>query len=338
MKLSIIIPVYNVEKHIARCIQSLLSQGLNAIEYEIIIVNDGSKDNSVEIAKGFQSKHSNVFVFNKENSGVGSARNFGLDVAKGTYIYFIDPDDYLANNTLKLILDCIEINDLEVLTFLSKGTENTNLYDSTTNISENLSISKISGTNYIGNNGYKNEVWWYIIKKEHLNKIGLRFIEGRWMEDAIFTANLLINTSKAAHLPIDAHRHVKVKGSAMTSKEPSHYLKVIYDNANAALMYKPLIESIKRNEENEACLERLKARQQSFVFFLMIRILKSTIKLKEVKKIIKNMNKINAYPLNSFLGNDYNGFIYTLLVKLFNIKSVYYFLFLVSNPLLKLKK
>ncbi len=338
MRLSIVVPVYNVEKHIAGCIQSLLNQDLNANEYEIIVVNDGSKDNSIEIVEKFKLKHSNISVLNKKNGGVGSARNFGLDVAKGKYVYFIDPDDYLANNTLKIILDCIEVNDLEVLTFLSQGTTSTNLYDSTTDISENLSVSKINGTNYIANNGYKNEVWWYIIKKEHLNKIGLRFIEGRWMEDAIFTASLLIKTSQVAHLPIDAHRHVKVKGSAMTSKEPSHYLKVIYDNANAALMYKPLIESIKKNEENKACHERLKARQQSFVFFLMIRILKSTIKLKEVKKIIKNMNEINAYPLNSFLGNDYNGFIYTLLVKLFNIKSAYYFLFLVSNPLLRLKK
>ena len=70
----------------------------------------------------------------------------------------------------------------------------------------------------------------------------------------------------------------------------------------------------------------------------MVRILKSTIKLKEVKKIIANMNRISAYPLNSFLGKDYHGFIYSLLVKLFNIRSVYYFLFLVSNPLLRLKK
>ncbi len=338
MRLSIIIPVYNVEMHIARCIQSLLNQDLNAYDYEIIIVNDGSKDNSIEIAKGFQSKHSNIFIVNKENGGVGSARNAGLDVAKGQYIYFIDPDDYLANTTLKLILNCIEINDLEVLTFLSKGTAHTDLYATTTQIEEGLKVSIMNGTNYIANCGYKNEVWWYIIKKDHLDKINLRFIEGRWMEDAVFTANLLIKTSKIAHLPIDAHRHVKVVGSAMTSKAPKHYLNVIYDNANAALLFKPLIEGIPNNEENKACIERLKMRQQSFVFFLMVRILKSTIKLKEVKKIIANMSNINAYPLHSFLGKDYNGFIYTLLVKLFNIKAMYYFLFLVSNPLLRLKK
>ena len=338
MRLSIIIPVYNVEQYIAGCIQSLLNQGLSANDYEIIIVNDGSKDNSIGIAKQFQLNHVNVFVFDKENGGVGSARNYGIDVAKGTYIYFIDPDDYLANNTLKSILDCIEINDLQVLTFLSKGTIHSNLHESNTIISKDLSISKISGINYIGINGYKNEVWWYIIKKAFLKDIGLRFIEGRWMEDAIFTANLLTKAKKVGHLPIDTHRHVRVIGSAMTNKEPSHYLKVIYDNANAALVFKPLIEELKSNKENKACIERLKARQQSFVFFLMIRMLKSTIKLKEVKKVIVSMEAINAYPLCLFLGKDYNGFIYTLLVKLFNIKSIYYLVFIISNSMLKFKK
>lgn len=337
LRLSIIIPVFNVEKHIANCIQSLLNQDLKDDDYEIIIVNDGSKDNSIEIVKQFQLNHSNILVFNKENGGVGSARNYGLDVAKGNFIYFIDPDDYLANNTLKPILDCIETNNLQVLTFLSKGTVSTNLNTSETNNDKKLSVTKTNGLNYIGDKGYKNEVWWYVIKKEFLDKINLRFIEGRWMEDAIFTANLLTKVKEIGHLPIDAHRHVRVIGSAMMSKEPSHYLKVIYDNANAAVMFKPLIENIVINDENKHCIERLKARQQSFVFFLMIRMLKSTIKLKEAKKIITKMIKIKAYPLNSFLGKDYNGFIYTLLVKLFNIKSVYYFLFLITNPILKLK-
>lgn len=338
MKLSIIIPVYNVEQYITGCIQSLLNQGLSDNEYEIIIVNDGSKDNSIGIAKQFQLNHTNIFILDKENGGVGSARNYGLNAARGVYIYFIDPDDYLANNTLKPILNCIETSNLQVLTFISKGTVQTNLHESTTNINKDYNISKTKGTEYIASKGYKNEVWWYVTSKEFLDAIDLRFIEGRWMEDAIFTASLLTKATSVAHLPIDAHRHVKVKGSAMTSKEPSHYLKVIYDNANAALMFKPLIDGIKKNKENEACIERLKTRQQSFVFFLMIRILKSTIKLKEVKKIITSMREIGAYPLNSFLGKDYSGFIYTLLVKLFNIKSMYYVLFITFNPILRLKK
>ena len=333
MRLSIIIPVYNVEKYIAGCLDSLLNQDLNTSEYEILIINDGSEDNSIVIAKQYEQNYSNIYIHNQKNAGVGSARNKGIKLAKGKYIYFIDPDDYLASNVLNLIVSCCDTSELEVLTFLSKGTTFSNLNESISNKNETHAINKMSGIDYIGNVGYKNEVWWYVIKKDFLKEHRIEFIEGRWMEDAIFTATLFCKTKAIGHLPIDAHRHVKRQGSAMTNKEPSHYLKVIYDNENAALMFNPLINTI--DKTNEACIKRLKARQQSFVFFLLIRILKSTITFKEVKKIIENMNRIQAYPLNAFLGKDYNGTIYIFLTKLFSIKHIYYLLFLTINPFLK---
>jgi hypothetical protein len=196
----------------------------------------------------------------------------------------------------------------------------------------------MEGIDYIAKLGYKNEVWWYIIKREVFNDIGIRFIEGRWMEDAIFTATLFLKIKVMAHIPLDVHRHVKTLGSAMTSKEPSHYLKVIYDNENAALAYKPLIDNICNNSQiNNECIQRLKARQQSFVFFLLIRILKSTMKLRDVKVIIDNMEEINAYPLKSFIGKDYNLNIYLILVKLLNNRYIYYTLYYICNPLYRLK-
>ena len=84
----------------------------------------------------------------------------------------------------------------------------------------------------------------YSINREFLEISKVCFIQGRWMEDAIFTASLLIKANKVAYLPLDVHRHLKVAGSAMTSKEPGHYLKVIYDNANAAIAYNKSIINI----------------------------------------------------------------------------------------------
>ncbi|MCF7560043.1 glycosyltransferase [Sabulilitoribacter multivorans] len=338
MRLSIIIPLYNVEKYVSTCLDSILNQGLNEKEYEILIINDGSTDNSLEIVENFEQKYSHIHVYSKKNGGVGSARNKGIDLAKGQYIYFIDPDDYLADNVLEIILYYAEKNNLQILAFSSLGTTKTDINKSQTSNAKSLPIQIFNGREYIASFSFKNEIWWYIINRDFLNEIPLRFIEDRWMEDAIFTGNILLKAERISKLDIDAHRHVKVEGSAMTSKEPSHYLKVINDNANAALMYKPLIEGLEKNEENKVCIERLKARQQSFVFFLMIRMLKSTIKFDKVKKTITNMNNIGAYPLNAFIGKDYNGFVYTLLVKLFNIKRIYYMLFLISNPILKLKR
>lgn len=96
-KISIIIPVYNVEKYIENCLKSLENQTMQ--DFEIIIVNDGSKDNCEQIIKNYQKTHSKMVIkyFKKENGGLASARNYGVKYSKGEYISFLDPDDYLDN-------------------------------------------------------------------------------------------------------------------------------------------------------------------------------------------------------------------------------------------------
>ncbi|MGZ0017099.1 glycosyltransferase [Yeosuana sp. AK3] len=337
MRLSVIIPLYNVENYVSICINSILNQGLDARDYEILIINDGSTDNSLEIVKKFEHKYTNIFVYSKKNCGVGSARNKGISLAKGKYIYFIDPDDYLAENVLGLILLHAEKNNLQILTFSSHATTKTNLNASLSNNTKAFQLQTMDGVSYISLNGYKNEVWWYIIEHSFLNEIGIKFIVGRWMEDAIFTSNLLLKAKRISKLPIDAHRHVKVKGSAMTSKEAEHYIKIIYDNANAAKELGSLIQEAKAYKSiNLECIKRLQARQQSFVFFLMIRILKSRITFEEVKYIINSMKEIRAYPLNNFIGKDYNGVVYKFITGLFNVKPIYYSIFFICNPIFKI--
>ncbi|MDD7887613.1 glycosyltransferase [Flavivirga sp. 57AJ16] len=339
MKLSIVIPVYNVEDYISRCIDSLLNQNLNTDDYEIIIVDDGSTDSSIAIAKKYQSKYRNIIIFNQENQGVGAARNKGIDLAKGDYIYFIDPDDYLANNVLKTILNVTKTYNQDILTFQSKATTSSKNNNPSSVIKQFYNIKKVDGISYIANNAFKNEIWWYVINREFLLKSKIRFIEGRWMEDAIFTASLFLKANSMSHIPVDAHRHVEVPNSAMTSKKPKHYLNVIYDNANAAIVYESLIRSVKSDEkEKENCIKRLKTRQQSFVFFMMVRMLKSTIKITEIKKIIERVEKAGAYPLVSFVGEDYSMTSYKVLTKVFNNKYMYYTCFKLFNPILSLKK
>ena len=157
------------------------------------------------------------------------------------------------------------------------------------------------------------------------------------MEDSIFTAELLLESKRIAHLQFDAHRYMVYPGSAMTSKEQNHYLKLIRDNQNAALVFDSIIRKLENKKANPACIKRIKTRQQSFVFFSMIRMIKSTISFKEVKLIMDEMSEFKAYPLDSFLGEDYNKISYRILVRLFNRKRRYYFFFLLFNPFFKLK-
>jgi glycosyltransferase involved in cell wall biosynthesis len=122
LKYSVIIPVYNVEKYIDRCLKSIISQ--NYDDLEIIVVDNGSTDSSGSICDTYANEHSNISVYHIENHGVGSARNFGLSKARGEFIYFVDSDDYLVGNLFadfadKLVLDL----DLAVFSYYNSFEE-----------------------------------------------------------------------------------------------------------------------------------------------------------------------------------------------------------------------
>jgi len=104
LKLSIILPMYNVAPYVERCIRSLEEQDIPKEEYEVICVNDGSPDNCREIVEGLQQEFSNIVLINQENQGVSMARNNGIDRAQGKYLLFIDPDDYVDSNSLARVL------------------------------------------------------------------------------------------------------------------------------------------------------------------------------------------------------------------------------------------
>ncbi|NNE31024.1 MAG: glycosyltransferase [Winogradskyella sp.] len=337
MKLSIIVPVYNSEKFLSKSIENLISQGLADGDFEIIIVDDGSTDGSAAIAMRYQIKHSCIRIINKINGGVGSARNAGLDIAKGKYIYFIDPDDFMVDKVLSSLLTLIEANKLDILTFNSEIISELSMNKgSNKTINHQIALSPITnGRDYLATQEYQNECWWYIVDASFLRKSNVRFINGRWMEDAIFTAQLFLRANKMAHSSIVAHKHLIVDGSAMTSKEKTHYVQVIKDNYNAAIVFDEIIDSLEINSVNRDCIDRLKTRQQSFVFFMMVRILKSSISLKEIRSMLTGLEQIGAYPLNAFISRDYNKLSYRLLVKVFNQKWLYLLIFKFCNPVLR---
>jgi glycosyltransferase involved in cell wall biosynthesis len=115
VKLSIIIPIYNVELYIAKCLDSVLRQDIDSDEYEIICINDGSPDNSKDVAMRFAAKYSNIIFIDQENQGVSVARNRGLEIAKGDYIAFVDPDDMIYENSLKPVLERAYKDNIDVL-------------------------------------------------------------------------------------------------------------------------------------------------------------------------------------------------------------------------------
>ena len=117
IEISFIVPVYNVEKYLRRCVNSILQQSLKSSQFEIILVDDGSPDNCGSICDDYSVCYGNIHTIHQNNRGLSDARNVGITAAKGEFIQFIDSDDYLAENIVPTLLYQIKSQDLDVLRF-----------------------------------------------------------------------------------------------------------------------------------------------------------------------------------------------------------------------------
>lgn len=187
MLLSIIIPIYNVEKYIDRCLQSIFSQNVSAKDFEVICVNDGTPDNSMQIVKRYAEKYSNLHIINQPNQGLSVARNSGMAKAKGDYLWFVDSDDYVTDNSLKLIENIIKINHNDITGFcVTKISE-----DDGSKGLERPRVKKIPyNTTLLGKECYgkiqTGMVQRYILRRNFLIKNELHFLPGVWYEDQEF--------------------------------------------------------------------------------------------------------------------------------------------------------
>ena len=117
MFLSIIIPIYNVEKYVRGTLDSIYNQKFDEQEFEVICVNDGTLDNSMQIVNEFALNHPNLHIINQENQGLSCARNAGLRIAKGDYVWFVDSDDKIASDAFDVICECIKRYKADILGF-----------------------------------------------------------------------------------------------------------------------------------------------------------------------------------------------------------------------------
>lgn len=121
-KLSVIVPIYNVEKFLRRCIDSIINQSYSNLE--IILVDDGSPDNCGKICDEYAALDNRIKVIHQANGGLSAARNIGIDSATGEYVAFIDSDDYIASNMYDEMISLMETNDLDIIScnaFIAKG-------------------------------------------------------------------------------------------------------------------------------------------------------------------------------------------------------------------------
>lgn len=283
-KVSIIIPVYNCEKYLKKCVDSILEQTYD--NFELLLVNDGSTDNSLEVCKSFKDKR--IKVINKKNGGASSARNAGLDKASGDYVMFVDSDDFIHQNTVKelynnlkkykaevSICGCTILRDANVI---KKITDEEVIYEYS-----NIDMcKKMQGLD----NDYVGDVVWGKLYKASLFKT-LRFVEGMMNEDAVLLHELYYNCKKGVKTSKGLYYYCVFDNNSVSRK------KFSYKHLDNLKAYDLRVQFFKDKNE-QLYVDALKdyTTNLAFNYYLVKKHLKDKAKLKEMKKTIKNNKNI----------------------------------------------
>ena len=220
MKYSVIVPIYNVEDYLPRCIDSIISQTFT--DFELILVDDGSPDNCGKICDEYAKKDNRIRVIHKENGGLSSARNAGLDVAKGEYIYFIDSDDYIKENLLEHCLpyledglDMVAFNYIQVNEKTKEervSTYNPSLFEIYTPKERNRFIIDTLLPCRIGW-----EAWGRIFRRSIIEEKSLRFADNRkiFAEDLYFSLCYLAHATRIISISSPLYYYITRENSIM---------------------------------------------------------------------------------------------------------------------------
>lgn len=209
-KVSIIIPVYNAENFIEKGIKSVLDQTYKNIE--LLLINDGSKDNSLSIIEKWEKKYPNIIkVYSHKNMGVGKTRNKGLDYASGEYVCFIDADDYIDNDYIEKLVDNIKKNDI-IVSGYRQVDEKGNL-----NFTQVLKKDEWSKFRQV-------TIWSKLYKKEFLDKYNIRFNDLKIGEDIVFSMMTYVKSKKVISIDYVGYNNVENFSSV------THNVKLKKDN------------------------------------------------------------------------------------------------------------
>lgn len=244
-KITVIIPVYNVENYLERCLKSILYNTYTNLE--IICVNDGSTDNSKKILEDYSQRDKRVIVINKKNNGISSARNAGIKIATGEYIAFVDSDDWIHEKYFEYLIRGIDTADLVICNYIrsykSGSVETDDAYR----------VQSISPIDVLKNKELKSYVWGKLFRHQLVDEI--RFSESEKLEDSLYNMDVLLNNKnlKINHVDVPLYYYFVRADSLVNNIEAYSVLslakcfKEYYDKENEAEWKKVLaIEIIKR--------------------------------------------------------------------------------------------
>ena len=274
--LTVIVPIYNMERYIKRCLDSLVNQSLR--DFEVIIVNDGSTDKSKDIVMKYVDRYQkNIKFFEKENGGLSSSRNYGLKYATGKYVAFLDSDDYIEKNMYKEMINIAlkENSDMVECDYVWEYENGKTKIDKRRNYKNKKDMLKKPRV----------VAWNKLIKREIIENNNIRFPEGKIYEDIEFFFLLIPYINKISYIPKPFIHYIQRKESISNTQNKN--VEDIFDILNHIDDY------YKNNEIYDDYKKELKyMRRRILLGSSMKRVLKisdKNLKWKMIKKTIKNL-------------------------------------------------
>lgn len=324
-RLSVIIPIYKVEQYIEKCLRSIGNQDIPSEEYEIICINDGSPDNSLDILLTLQKEYSNIRIINQENQGVSRARNNGMDIAAGRYILFIDPDDSVEPDSFQRILEKAETNEAQV-SFLGFT-----VYGHDGLVEKKIYNANHASVLYDGLSAYPlsrgtgktdpDRIWAVLIERELLNKYDLRFLPAvPFLEDGELITRIMCHTERCIFDGRPFYIRTTRQGSATNSD--------LYHSPRATAGFLASAVSLKQFQNSELLNERQRVFLNNPIAKFVILTIDSARKPFETDRIKEVSDKLRKAGLGrlhlkgvymefTLFGWFYNLGIFPLLLYLF---------------------
>lgn len=300
LKLSIIIPMYNVASYVKKCIESVLQQDLSHEQYEMIVVNDGSTDNGLEVLEEMlrtdnrlQELHSlgHWTVVTQENQGLSGARNTGIPLAKGKFIQFIDSDDFLQPNVLCKLLAQMERDDLDVLRYNYQNVnEQYEVFLPCKNPKQFVSYSEkvCDGRTFLEERlGYACYAWQFVIKTSLLQHEADYFTPGILFEDTDWTPRMLLHARRVASTPLIVLNYLIRTGSITQSITKEKKEKILLDKLS-------LIEKLHQWNKKD----RLKWYDTMITRVVLSLVNDKSYSYIEKKQVVKALRSHGLFPLS----------------------------------------
>lgn len=246
LKISIIVAAYNVEKYIDCCLESLMTQDISIDDYEIIIVNDGSTDNTLQLIKEWKLKCKNIRVLNQSNKGQSAARNLALKQAQGKFIFFVDSDDYIEINCLANILE--NLNEIDILRFNYFESEVQSFHGEYNKVYNGIEA-------FLNCNGIW-APWMQIFRKEFLLSNDFYFVEGMTSEDAELIPRVYLKANSVVVIPDKIYHYVY--NPVSTTKQKKYNFERVFKRIESQLKVLESCSKLKLNyETNDNVLKKI---------------------------------------------------------------------------------